>query len=100
MNWIFVAYMLALIFLATKLEDARRRSSFRAAWITFALIPFWQFIMHLCRAGNMRSTRALELIGVWEDAIPSLLLGISLLCLLGALAPRHNGQSLTVPGNR
>jgi bacteriorhodopsin len=87
MNWILIAYLLALIFLATKLEDARRRNSFRAAWITFALIPFWQFIMHLCRAGNLRSATALKLIDIWDLAIPSLLLGISFLCLVGALAP-------------
>ena len=87
MNWILIAYLLGLIFLATKLEDTTRRGSFRAAWITFALIPFWQFIMHLCRAGQLRDTRAQELIGIWEQAVPSLLLGVSFLCLLGALAP-------------
>jgi hypothetical protein len=87
MNWILIAYLPALIFLATKLEDATRRSSLRAAWITFALIPFWQFIMHLCRAGNIRSTTALKLIDTWDQAIPCLLLGISFLCLVGALAP-------------
>lgn len=87
MNWIFIAYLLGLIFLATKLRDAMRRSSFRAAWITFALIPFWHFIMHLCRAGNIRDSEALQLIEIWDHAIPSLLLGISFLFLVGALAP-------------
>ena len=87
MNWILIAYLLALIFLATKLEDARRQRSFRAAWITFALVPFWHFIMHLFRAGNVRDMRALQLIEIWDQAIPSLLLGISFLCLVGALAP-------------
>ena len=87
MNWIIIAYLLGLIFLATKLEDATRRPSFRVAWVFFALIPIWQFIMYLCRAGQFRDTKAQELIGIWELAVPSLLLGISFLCLLGALAP-------------
>ena len=87
MNWIIIAYLLGLIFLATKLEDATRRTSFRVAWVFFALIPIWQFIMHLCRAGQFRDTKAQELIGIWELAVPSLLLGISFLCLLGSLAP-------------
>ena len=97
MNWIHIAYLLALIFLSTKLEDATKRSSFRAAWIAFALIPFWQFIMHLCRAGNVRDPSSLQLIEIWDKAIPSLLLGISFLCLLGALAPERpasEGNSL------
>jgi hypothetical protein len=89
MNWIIIAYLLSLIFLAMKLEDPTRRSSFRAAWITFALIPIWNFLMHLFRAGNIRDTRTLQLIEIWDQAIPSLLLGISLFCLLGALAPNQ-----------
>lgn len=87
MNWLLIAYLLALIFLALKLNDDSRRVSFREAWIAYALIPFWHFIMHLCRAGNIDDTRALALIEVWNQAVPSLLLGISFLYLLGALAP-------------
>jgi hypothetical protein len=88
MNWLLIAYLLGLIFLATKIEDDARRSSLRAAWTVFALIPVWHFIMHLCHAGNIRDPRALQLIAVWEQAIPSLLLAISFLCLAGALAPK------------
>lgn len=87
MNWIIIAYLLGLIFLATKLEDTARRKSLRAAWIAFALIPFWHFLMPLCRAGDALRPRTLELIDIWDQAIPSLLLGISFLLLAGALAP-------------
>ena len=97
MNWILIAYLLGLIFLATKLEDATRRSSFRTAWIAFALIPLWQFFMHLFRAGNIRNVRAMQLIEVWDQAVPSLLLGISFLCLLGALAPGRKSSGDTAP---
>jgi len=88
MNWIHIVYLLVLIFLANKMGASPRRASFRAAWITFALIPFWQFLMHLCRLGNVLDPRALQLIEIWDQAIPSLLLGISFLCLLGVLAPQ------------
>ncbi len=87
MHWIIIAYLLALIFLSTKLEDPARLTPFRAAWITFALIPIWHFIMHLCQAGNIGDTRMLHLVGIWNEAIASLLLGISFLCLAGAIAP-------------
>ena len=87
MNWILIAYLLALIFLATKLDDATRQNSHRKAWITFALIPFWHFLMHLFRAGNFRETRTLQLVEIWDLAIPSLLLGISFMYLAGALSP-------------
>ncbi len=87
MHWILIAYLLALIFLSTKLEDPARLMPFRAAWITFALIPICHFIMHLCRAGNVEDMRMLHLVGIWNEAIASLLLGISFLCLAGAIAP-------------
>lgn len=89
MNWILIAYLLGLIYLATKLEGATRLGSFRAAWIVFALIPFGQFVMHLLRVEHIRSTRTLQLIEIWDQAIPCLLLGISLMCLVGALAPER-----------
>lgn len=88
MNWIIVAYLLSLVFLSTKLKDAASRASLRSAWMAFALIPFWQVIMHLFRAGNLRDVRAMQTIEVWDQAGPSLFLGISFLCLAGALAPR------------
>lgn len=87
MNWILIAYLLVLIFLATRLVDLQRRGSFRAAWITFAFIPLWHFLMHLFRAGNFRDVRTLQLIEIWDQAVPSLLLGISFLFLVGVLAP-------------
>lgn len=87
MNWILITYLIALIFLATKLEDTSKRLSFRPTWIAFALIPLWQFLMHLFRAGNIRDVRELALIQVWDQAGTSLLLGISFLYLLRVIAP-------------
>jgi len=87
MNWILIPYLLCLVFLSTRTEDQARRNSLRAAWVTFALIPFSEFLMHLFRAGNIRDVRAMQLIEVWDQALPSLLLGISFLCLRGALVP-------------
>ncbi len=89
MNWILIAYLLSLIVLAMKLEDPTRLNSFRKAWITFALIPMWNFLMHLFRVGNIQDTESLRLIEIWDQAIPSLLLGISLFHLLGAIAPEQ-----------
>ncbi|MGJ8677935.1 MAG: hypothetical protein ACSHX0_10495 [Akkermansiaceae bacterium] len=92
MNWILIAYLLGLMFFSTKPEESTRRAPFRAAWITFALIPFWQFLMHLFRAGNIRDANAMRLIEVWDQAVPSLLLSVSLFCLLAALAPKSESS--------
>jgi hypothetical protein len=81
-----VAVQSGLIFLSTRLEGTSKRGSFHAAWIFFAPIPLWQLIMHLFRAGDIRSSRTLQLIEIWDQAVPCLLLGVSLLCLSGALA--------------
>jgi bacteriorhodopsin len=88
MNWILSAYLLGLIFLATRTENASPRGALRAAWIAFALIPFWMCIMYLCRAGNMRNVGILQFIEIVEHAGSALLLGISFIYLSGALAPR------------
>lgn len=89
MNWILIAYLLGLIFLSTRLSGTTGVVSLRIAWFFFAVIPLWQFIMHLCRIGNRRDPSDLQLIELWDQAVPSLLFGISLLCLLGALAPNR-----------
>lgn len=95
MSWIQIAYLLALIFIATKLEDPVRRVSFRKAWIPFALTPLWEFLMHLFRAGKHDDVEALQLIAIWDGAVSSLLLGISLLFLLGVIAPKEPKRPIT-----
>lgn len=89
MNWIHIVYFITLIYLSTKLDDPKKRKSFRASWIIFAVIPLWEFLMHLFRAGNILNPKALSLVQVWEGGVSSLLFGISLLCFVNVLAPRE-----------
>ncbi len=100
MAWTHIAYLLGLIFVATKLEDSNRRNSFRKAWVTFALIPFWFFIMQLLRAGHLDDDRALRLVEIWDAAIASVLWGISLLFLVGAIAPKEVTLRVASPKNQ
>ncbi len=95
MIWLHTLYLLGLLVLGMKLQDPSRRRSFRRAWIAFALIPVWQFLMHLFRAGSLRSPHDLAVIEVWNQAVPSLLLGLSFLLLVGALAPNTPSNQST-----
>ena len=90
MNWILVAYLAALVFLSVKTSDGAKLASLRTAWITFALIPLSEFLMHLLQAGNFGDSRSIALIGIWSLALPSLLLGISFLFLTGVIAPARD----------
>jgi len=90
MNWILIAYLLGLLYLATHRGKLLNAGSLRTAWIWFALVPINQFVFSLFRAGNVGSTHDLALVEIWADGISWLLLGISLLCLTGSLAaPRQ-----------
>ena len=97
MTWIHIAYLLGLLFLATKLDNADRRDSFRKAWVTFALIPISVFIMHLFRAEQLEDREALQLVEIWEAAISNILLGVSLLFLVGALVPKEAPTRISLP---
>ncbi len=88
MSWIHIVYLLSLLFIAIKGEGLGKRSSFRKAWIAFALIPLWYVLMQLFAAGNIGDGKVTMLIAVWQEIGSNLLLGISLLCLLGVLAPK------------
>lgn len=89
MTWILVATLLGLLYLATNQERILDRKSFRQAWIWFAMVPMSHFVFALLRADNSRSTRDLALTEIWADGVAWLLLGISLLFLLGALVSKE-----------
>ena len=88
MSWIHIAYLLALIFLSTKIEDPVRRKSLREAWTSFALIPLWGFLSNLVSVSQHDELEGLKIIAFIDGAVSSLLLGISFLILTGAIAPK------------
>ena len=88
MQWLQIAYLVVLVVLGIKLQDAARLRSLRSAWKAFALIPFWQCLMYLGRMGATSRAREMHELELWSLAVPSLLLGISLWLLTGAIAPR------------
>jgi hypothetical protein len=94
MTWILIAYLIGLLYLATHREKLPIGASLRTPWVWFALVPIIQFVFSLIRARYVGYD--LELVEIWSDGISWLLLGISLLCLTGSLAP--NRQANTEPG--
>ena len=97
MNWILIAYLLVLIFLAVKRDRFANSSALRSAWITFALIPISYFVFALFRAGNFRDPRDLALIEIWANGVEWLLLGISMLFLTQMIAPHPWDNRSTPP---
>jgi len=96
MNWILIAYLFGLLYLATHKEKIPGAGSLRTAWVWFALIPLSQFLFALFRAGNVNSPPDLALVEIWADGIGWLLLGISFLCLTSNIAGRQS--KISEPG--
>jgi len=90
MNWILIAYLFGLLYLATHKEKIPGAGSLRTAWVWFALIPISQFFFSLVRAGNVNSATDLALVEIWADGIGWLLLGISFFCLTSSIAGRRS----------
>jgi hypothetical protein len=86
MNWLLIAWLLALTFLSCYgIERVGNRGSLWLAWVWLAAIPFSHFVMALFRAGNFRHAQDMLLIEIWSDAFAWLFLGLSILCAGGAL---------------
>lgn len=91
MNWIFIAYLLALIYLTANGARFASPGSLQMAWRWFAMIPISHFIFALFRAGNLRNPHDLALVEVWADGIEWLLLGLSTFCL-SKLTPSNRNR--------
>gem|GEM_PF-3373793 len=93
MTWILITFFMALIYFASNQHKIASRSLFRASWVFYSLPFIFNVLFTLIRAGNMRSSRDLDLIQVWSDGFTSLFLFISLLFLLNALVPSVSDKS-------
>jgi tellurite resistance protein TehA-like permease len=81
MNWLLVAYLLALTIVSCQAAKIGLRGSLWLAWVWLAAIPFSHFAMALFRAGNFRNPRDMVLVEIWSDGFAWLFLGLSMLCL-------------------
>ena len=78
MNWLLIAFLLALTFVSCNANKVGNPGALRMAWLWFAAIPFSHFAMALFRAGNYTSPRDLALIEIWSDGFAWLFLGLSI----------------------
>jgi hypothetical protein len=93
MTWLLIAYLLVLVYFTVNPGKRGRPGSFRLAWLLFAGIPLSHFFFALVRAGNMRDPRDLALTEVWADGVAWLLLGLSLIFLINAIAPAEENPN-------
>jgi hypothetical protein len=89
MYWILAAYVLALALLTFKPERFPADPALRKAWTWVAIIPMSHFAFALLRVGNYTDPRDLMLIGLWEEGIAWLLLGLSILALASGIAAKQ-----------
>ena len=90
MTWIYLVYLAGLLYFAANQHRLVNKKAFRLAWIWFAVIPISHFVFALFRAGNFRSSGDLLLVEIWAEGIAQLLLGISLILMLGALLDKDS----------
>ncbi|MBN2683971.1 MAG: hypothetical protein JXR40_01715 [Pontiellaceae bacterium] len=93
MIWIFIAYGLVLIYLATHQDKVKSKNNLRSALICLALIPFEFFLFSAIKMFKIDQLEidpdVLISIEMWANCILYLLLGISLLFLINALIPKE-----------
>jgi hypothetical protein len=87
MNWILIAYLLGMLYLATRREKLSDLVAFRTAWICFALIPLSDAFLTVFRAGNFNDARDLALVEIWAEGLAWAFFGLSLLFLGKSLIP-------------
>ena len=90
MSWILAAYVLALALLTFKPERFPANDALRKAWTWVAIIAMSHFAFALLRAGNYTNPRDLMLVGVWEEGISWLLMGISMLALASGITGKRS----------
>lgn len=78
MNWLLIAFLLALTFVSCNASKVGTPAALRMAWLWFSAIPFSHFAMALFRAGNYTNPRDLALIEIWSDGLAWLFLGLSI----------------------
>jgi hypothetical protein len=97
MTWILIAYLAALLYVSANQQKFANPAALRPAWLWFAAVPISHFFFTLIRAGNFGDPRDLALVEIWSEGFQWLLLGVSIVYLAGAVAPRRGGDWTASP---
>lgn len=81
MTWIIVAYLLTLAFLSVQQEKLPNSAGLQKAWFFFALAFFSKVVVTLYQANNLRNPRDIMCGQLWQEGLPFLFIGISVLSL-------------------
>lgn len=87
--WLVVVQFLALLFFSFRQEKVLSAREFRLSWSFLSAVIVSRFVFALFRAGNYRNAHDLLLIGIWEDGVGWLLLGLSVYQLMKSLVSQE-----------
>ena len=101
MAWVLIlmVYFLGLLYFAAHTRKIASRAMFRFAWFFFSLIPIVHAVFTILRFDESVPYLFVERMDAWSNGACSFLIGLSMLCLLGATVPRSaGGASSEGPG--
>lgn len=91
MIWLMIAYLLGLFYFAANPAKIVNRKRFRFAWMLFSVVPMVTGIFTFLRSFSVGFTRPSAVMEIISTSLSWLLLGVSLVVVLGALLPSDKG---------
>ena len=90
MTWILIAYLLALVALSVHREKLGNVEGLRKAWFFFAFAFFSKTVITLFQVNNMRSPQDIMCGELWQDGLPCLFIGLSILSISKCFEEKHD----------
>jgi hypothetical protein len=88
-TWILIAYLLTLAFLSINQEKLGNPEGLQRAWFYLALAFFSKVAVTLFQANNMRNPQDILCGQLWQDGLPCLFIGFSILSLSKCFHPKQ-----------
>jgi len=79
MTWILIAHLIALVVLSIHREKLDNFEGLRKAWFFFAFAFFGKAVITLFQVNNMRNPHDMMCGQLWQDGLPCLFIGLSIL---------------------
>ncbi|MGJ8697787.1 MAG: hypothetical protein ACSHYF_15830 [Verrucomicrobiaceae bacterium] len=88
MSWIIIAYLLTLAFLTVQHGKFTNPEGLQKAWFFFSFAFFSKVVVTLFQVNNLRSSQDMMCGQLWQDALPCLFIGLSILHLSKCFSPK------------
>jgi hypothetical protein len=87
MIWLMITHLLGLLYFAANPAKIVNRKRFRLAWMLFSVLPMVTGFFTFLRSFTVGFARHMAVLEIISNSLSWLLLGVSLLILLGAILP-------------